>query len=135
MYITTVDNYQGEENKIILLSLVRNNGEGNIGFLREENRVCVSLSRAREGLYIMGNIDDLVIKNKIWPKLKKVLENQNAIGDSITLRCQIHHEQTTKVSTRTVENLFAYSNILNLLYNFPNETNYTLCSGKKCKRF
>lgn len=47
--ITVVDNYQGEESKIILLSLVRNNDEGKIGFLGTENRVCVALSRAREG--------------------------------------------------------------------------------------
>lgn len=79
---------------------MRNNGEGNVGFLREENRVCVALSRAREGLFIMGNMSDLVVKNKIWPKLKKVLESQNAIGESIELRCQIHAEQITEVSIK-----------------------------------
>lgn len=47
--ITVVDNFQGEENKIILLSLVRSNAEGNIGFLKTDNRVCVALSRAKEG--------------------------------------------------------------------------------------
>lgn len=47
--ITVVDNFQGEENKIILLSLVRSNEEGNIGFLKTDNRVCVALSRAKEG--------------------------------------------------------------------------------------
>lgn len=96
--MTTVDNFQGEENKIILLSLVRNNGEGNIGFLREENRVCVALSRAREGLYIMGNMDDLVVKNIIWPKIKSVLEEEDAIGDVLQLRCQIHPEQQIQVN-------------------------------------
>lgn len=50
--ITVLDNYQGEECKIILLSLVRNNNDNKIGFLGTENRVCVALSRARE-----GNID------------------------------------------------------------------------------
>lgn len=97
MRVTTIDNYQGEENRIILLSLVRNNGEGNIGFLKEENRVCVALSRAREGLYVMGNMDDLVVKNSIWPKIKEVLDNEEAIGDALELRCQIHLDQTTKV--------------------------------------
>ncbi|XP_032455825.1 NFX1-type zinc finger-containing protein 1-like isoform X2 [Nasonia vitripennis] len=95
--VTTVDNFQGEENKIILLSLVRNNGEGNIGFLKEETRVCVALSRAREGLYIMGNMDDLVVKNNIWPQIKSVLEDENAIGDVLRLRCQIHSEQLVEV--------------------------------------
>ncbi|XP_046737941.1 NFX1-type zinc finger-containing protein 1-like [Diprion similis] len=95
--VTTVDNYQGEENKIILLSLVRNNRNGNIGFLRTENRVCVALSRAREGLYIMGNMDNLIVKNKIWPKIKKTLEDNNAIGSSLVLQCQIHPDQLTEI--------------------------------------
>lgn len=63
--ITILDNYQGEECKIILLSLVRNNDEKRIGFLSIENRVCVALSRAKEGLYIMGNIDLLCEKSQV----------------------------------------------------------------------
>lgn len=102
MRVTTVDNYQGEENRIILLSLVRNNGEGNIGFLKQENRVCVALSRARDGLFIMGNIDDLIINNNIWPKISKVLEEEFAIGDSLPLRCQIHTEQRTQVRYNSI---------------------------------
>lgn len=47
--ITVVDNYQGEENDIILLSLVRSNAEDAVGFVKTENRVCVALSRARHG--------------------------------------------------------------------------------------
>ena len=43
----TVDGFQGKENDIILLSLVRSNDEANIGFLRKDNRVCVALSRAK----------------------------------------------------------------------------------------
>lgn len=50
--ITGVDNYQGEENKIILLSLVRSNADSNIGFLRTDNRVNVALSRAKEGKHL-----------------------------------------------------------------------------------
>jgi helicase required for RNAi-mediated heterochromatin assembly 1 len=47
--ILTVDNYQGEENKIVLLSLVRSNNQNSIGFLGISNRICVALSRAKEG--------------------------------------------------------------------------------------
>jgi superfamily I DNA and/or RNA helicase len=45
--VTCVDNFQGEENDIILLSLVRSNKESKIGFLNVENRVCVAVSRAK----------------------------------------------------------------------------------------
>ncbi|KAI4470915.1 dna2/nam7 helicase family [Holotrichia oblita] len=97
--ITVLDNYQGEESKIILLSLVRNNADGKIGFLSLENRVCVALSRAREGMYIMGNMDLLCANSKIWPKVRNVLEEQNSLGSSLALRCQIHHDRVTTVAT------------------------------------
>ena len=45
--VTVVDNFQGEENDIILLSLVRSNEENRIGFLKTDNRICVALSRAK----------------------------------------------------------------------------------------
>jgi hypothetical protein len=50
--VTVVDNYQGEENDIVLLSLVRSNEDGKIGFLSIENRVCVALSRAKFNRYL-----------------------------------------------------------------------------------
>ena len=42
--VTIVDNLQGEENDIIILSLVRSNTRGSVGFLKIENRICVALS-------------------------------------------------------------------------------------------
>jgi len=53
--IDTVDSYQGKENSIIIVSLVRNNKAKNIGFLRSENRANVALSRAKERLYIVNS--------------------------------------------------------------------------------
>ncbi len=44
--VNVVDNFQGEEGDIVLLSLVRSGGE-TVGFLDEDSRVCVALSRAR----------------------------------------------------------------------------------------
>jgi len=52
--VDTVDSYQGKENRIIILSLVRNNHEKKQGFLREDERINVSLSRAMDGLFIVG---------------------------------------------------------------------------------
>lgn len=78
--ITVVDNFQGEENNIILLSLVRSNATAKIGFLAAQNRVCVALSRARNGLYIVGNMDNLTESSMIWKKIKSQLESVNAIG-------------------------------------------------------
>ena len=53
--LSTVDNFQGEEAKIIIISLVRSNDERQCGFLKTSNRINVLLSRARHGMYIIGN--------------------------------------------------------------------------------
>ena len=53
--IDTVDSYQGKENDIIILSLVRSNTKGIQGYVASENRANVSLSRAKECLFIVGN--------------------------------------------------------------------------------
>ncbi|WP_019602997.1 AAA domain-containing protein [Teredinibacter turnerae] len=52
--IDTVDSYQGKENDIIILSLVRNNKRFLEGFVSSENRANVALSRAKEKLFIVG---------------------------------------------------------------------------------
>lgn len=75
-----VDKYQGEENEIILLSLVRSNVENKIGFLNIKNRVCVALSRAKKGLYIAGNMDCLTKSSELWVSIRKTLEENKAIG-------------------------------------------------------
>lgn len=53
--INTVDGFQGQERDIILISLVRSNDEGQIGFLRDLRRMNVAITRARMKLLIIGN--------------------------------------------------------------------------------
>ena len=53
--VDTVDSYQGRENQIIIFSPTRSNTQGNIGFMKSFERINVSLSRARERLYIVGS--------------------------------------------------------------------------------
>lgn len=57
--VDTVDSYQGKENRIVILSTVRNNPDGRIGFLRSPNRVNVAMSRAMERLFVVG-------ASKLW---------------------------------------------------------------------
>ncbi|CAG2055318.1 unnamed protein product [Timema podura] len=97
--ITGVDNFQGEENDIILLSLVRSNEEGSIGFLSSENRVCVALSRAKKGFFIIGNMELLSRHSKLWDKIKQQLYEDKAIGQRLTLRCEAHLDQISQVAT------------------------------------
>ncbi|GAB7354884.1 hypothetical protein MBLNU459_g5523t2 [Dothideomycetes sp. NU459] len=57
--LATVDNFQGEEAKIVIVSLVRSNKQNNPGFLRTPNRINVLLSRAQHGMYILGNTNTM----------------------------------------------------------------------------
>lgn len=52
--VDTVDSYQGKENRIIIVSTVRNNAGGEVGFVKSPNRINVALSRAMERLFIVG---------------------------------------------------------------------------------
>ncbi|RMX58872.1 hypothetical protein pdam_00025884, partial [Pocillopora damicornis] len=56
----------GQENDIILVSLVRSNNENKIGFLSQKNRICVAISRARCGLYLFGNQAQLEYRSPVW---------------------------------------------------------------------
>jgi helicase required for RNAi-mediated heterochromatin assembly 1 len=73
--IVTVDSYQGEENDIVLLSLVRSSKDGNIGFLAVRNRVCVAISRAKRGFYMFGNAEKLVVADDTWESIVKIMWN------------------------------------------------------------
>lgn len=53
--LATVDNFQGEEAKVVVISLVRSNDQKKCGFLGTSNRINVLLSRAKHGMYIIGN--------------------------------------------------------------------------------
>ena len=55
--VNTVDAYQGRERDVIIYSVVRSNPQRVIGFLRDERRLNVALSRAREALFVVGNTD------------------------------------------------------------------------------
>ncbi|KAF9797452.1 hypothetical protein SFRURICE_005928, partial [Spodoptera frugiperda] len=83
--ITVLDNYQGEESRIIILSLVRNNPDNQIGFLGTENRVCVALSRAKEGFYVFGNMNMLKAKSELWRKIATTLENNGSLGSELVV--------------------------------------------------
>ncbi|GFS28363.1 NFX1-type zinc finger-containing protein 1 [Trichonephila inaurata madagascariensis] len=96
---TVVDNYQGEENDIILISFVRSNEEGEIGFLKVSNRVCVALSRAKKALYCIGNFELLKTKSPLWRNIVSLLQNNQAIGNSLQLSCQNHPKVSNIVAS------------------------------------
>ncbi|KGO70841.1 hypothetical protein PEX1_046850 [Penicillium expansum] len=95
--ILTVDSYQGEENDIVLLSLVRSNDHRGIGFLAQDNRVCVALSRAKYGLYIFGNAQCVSKHSDFWYAVTNVMSENHQdlrIGRALPLYCARHNQET-----------------------------------------
>ena len=92
--VSAVDDFQGEENDIIILSLVRSNEEGKIGFLKESNRVCVALSRAKKGLFVIGNFSMIKEKDEPWPNIIQEMEKKGLVQKALPLCCSIHSKAT-----------------------------------------
>nr|TKW06157.1 hypothetical protein SEVIR_7G223800v2 [Setaria viridis] len=67
--INSVDGFQGGEEDIIILSTVRSNSDGLVGFLSNRQRTNVSLTRARYCLWILGNATTLLSSGSIWADL------------------------------------------------------------------
>jgi helicase required for RNAi-mediated heterochromatin assembly 1 len=101
--VVTVDSYQGEENDIVLLSLVRSNSKHNIGFLSVDNRVCVALSRAKRGCYIFGNAEMLACESGTWAEVVNIMygkttsskvEKKRHVGYFLPIQCEKHGRKT-----------------------------------------
>lgn len=74
--VNTVDGFQGQERDVILISLVRSNDEGQIGFLKDLRRMNVAMTRARMKLIILGNKDTMT-KHPFYKKLWEYVEAIN----------------------------------------------------------
>ncbi|KAI8974770.1 hypothetical protein BD414DRAFT_424028 [Trametes punicea] len=102
----TVDIFQGQEAKIVIVSLVRNSGQcdtgyTSIGFLKARylspNRINVALSRAKHGLYVLGNAANLRT-NSTWSIILDEMESREQIGSGFPIACPRHPEQANIVS-------------------------------------
>ena len=93
--VETVDSFQGEENAIVLLSLVRSNTRGQIGFLANENRACVALSRAQRGFYIFGDARALCRSSMLWwHVVQQMATDPRRVGFHLPMTCQNHKNVT-----------------------------------------
>ena len=95
-----IDAYHGEENDIVLLSLVRSPPaalagavpgadkppQGTLGLVGSEPRMGAALSRARLGLYLIGNAEALAADSKLWEVLLRYLNEGGAVGAFLPLQ-------------------------------------------------
>ncbi|KKK26527.1 hypothetical protein ARAM_006130 [Aspergillus rambellii] len=89
--VATIDNFQGEEAKVVIISLVRSNSQNRCGFLKTSNRINVLLSRAQHGLYIIGN-SETAVHVPMWEQVVRILQEGNNIGSHLELQCPRHPE-------------------------------------------
>uniref|UniRef100_A0A0D3FZD7 Uncharacterized protein n=1 Tax=Oryza barthii TaxID=65489 RepID=A0A0D3FZD7_9ORYZ len=76
--VNSVDGFQGSEEDIIILSTVRSNSTGSIGFLSNRRRANVALTRARHCLWILGDAATLLGSGSVWGEL---------VRDAVDRRC------------------------------------------------
>ena len=77
--VNTVDGFQGQERDVILISLVRSNDEGQIGFLKDLRRMNVAMTRARMKLIILGNKNTMTkhpFYKKLWEYVEAINNNE-----------------------------------------------------------
>ncbi|KAJ4253286.1 hypothetical protein NW762_010441 [Fusarium torreyae] len=96
--VRTVDGFQGEENDVILLSLVRSDRPG---FVANENRAVVATSRAKCGMYIFGNAFNLLDRTRrsyrTWSKVYNVFVDNKCIDTFLPVTCK-NHGQVTRIT-------------------------------------
>ena len=86
--VNTVDGFQGQERDVIVISLVRSNDEGQIGFLRDLRRMNVAITRARMKVIILGNRKTLTrhpFYRQLWKYITQLNNNDydETFNDSI----------------------------------------------------
>jgi len=96
--IITIDNYQGEESEIVIASLTRSNPDHEIGFMSSPERLNVLLSRARDGLIMIGNTRTFTKARRggqLWTSLIEHLKKNGNIYDGLPVVCARHPNRCT----------------------------------------
>ncbi|CAI2183176.1 1421_t:CDS:2, partial [Funneliformis geosporum] len=133
--LRTVDNFQGEEATIVIVSLVRNFSNSDrydtIGFIKSTNRSNVLLSRAREGMYLIGNSELMATRSeKMWTPVIDMLRTRNPPQTKI-MKDRIHNIfpnfSTYNIANESFEGLIdsRLNNLINLVESYDNNLNET----------
>ncbi|KAF2713834.1 P-loop containing nucleoside triphosphate hydrolase protein [Pleomassaria siparia CBS 279.74] len=101
--LSTIDNYQGEEAPIIVASMTRSNTVGDIGFMSAPQRVNVLLSRARNGLIMIGNADTFMNSRKgkeVWVPLMDQLRRDGHVYEGLPIKCEQHPDKEALLNAK-----------------------------------
>ncbi|KAI9652701.1 MAG: hypothetical protein M1829_001484 [Trizodia sp. TS-e1964] len=100
--ISTIDNYQGEESPLVIVSMVRSNAEGDIGFMFSPERLNVMLSRARDGLIMIGNMETFLKSrnaDRAWTPFLHFMKESGHLYDGLPVRCEQHPHKKALLKT------------------------------------
>lgn len=105
--LATVDNFQGEEAKVVVVSLVRANPQRRVGFLRTQNRINVLVSRAQHGLFLLGHAATY-LNVPMWERIHAQLAEEGAVGTALRLACP-RHLDSPPMACATPDDFVRYS--------------------------
>ncbi|KAL4063833.1 P-loop containing nucleoside triphosphate hydrolase protein [Scleroderma citrinum] len=91
--LVTIDNYQGEESDIVIASLCRSNASNDIGFMHSPERLNVLISRARNGLILIGNSSTFERSKKggtLWSRFFDLLRKGGHFYKGFPVKCEKH---------------------------------------------
>ncbi|KAK2609553.1 hypothetical protein N8I77_003049 [Diaporthe amygdali] len=95
--LAILENFRGEEAKIVIISLVRSNPQRSSGILQNPDRINTLMSRAQHGCYILG--DSSTYKGvPTWGRIINMMQTDGNLGDSLELQCPRHTNETICVS-------------------------------------
>ncbi|XP_078086557.1 NFX1-type zinc finger-containing protein 1-like [Mustelus asterias] len=99
--VKAIDDFQGEASDIVLLSMVRSDWEERADLSRDKNHLCVAFSRARMGLFCVGNFQMLQQspEKKTWRLLLQMLGERGLLGKGLPLPCPNHPESQILIET------------------------------------
>ncbi|KAI3902612.1 hypothetical protein MKW92_023128 [Papaver armeniacum] len=103
--VRSVDGFQGGEEDVIIMSTVRSNGNGSIGFLSDEQRTNVALTRARYSLWILGNGEALMNSDCVWRKI---------LLDAKDRRCYFKADDDKRLSEVIIDSLIEHGKFKDL---------------------
>ncbi|KAG2072160.1 hypothetical protein BDR04DRAFT_1097127 [Suillus decipiens] len=100
--LATIDNYQGEESDIVIASLTRSNGSNDIGFMNSPERLNVLISRARDGLILIGNSQTFINARKgkeLWGKFFELIKQGDYMYEGFPIKCERHPDRTVLIKS------------------------------------
>nr|XP_043619922.1 uncharacterized protein LOC122591738 [Erigeron canadensis] len=110
--VKSIDEFQGGEEDVIILSTVRSNSHGSVGFMSSPQRTNVALTRARHCLWILGNERTLTNSESVWQELVQDARNRHCFFDADSDECLNMTVINTKKELEQLDDLVNESSIL-----------------------